>query len=115
MKSVDSRSATFMTVRGSFPVKATLNASPRTTVTWMALRICLDDVLHDPHAALLLVQVEVLDDALEARAAEDLLLDRRQPVVELGRDLRADEALGHPRRNHQNQRLGLVKVRQTRT
>ena len=41
----------------------------------------LDDVLHDPVDALLSVQVEVVDRALQARAAQDLVADGRKPIL----------------------------------
>ena len=42
----------------------------------------LDDVLHDHRAALLFVEIQVLDDALESRPALNLLADRLKPGIE---------------------------------
>ena len=72
----------------------------------------LDDVFHDPGLALLLVQVEILDDALEPRAAQNLLADRLQPIFDARRDRRPDVALGHLLRHHEDDGLRPVPVRQ---
>ena len=58
------------------------------------------------------IQVEVGDDLLEPRAAEDLLADRLQPILDARGHRRPDVALGHALRHDQDQRLGAVEVRQ---
>ena len=44
----------------------------------------LDNLLHDVGPTLDGVQVEVADDALESRAAQDLLSDRLHPLLDAG-------------------------------
>jgi len=56
------------------------------------------------------VQIEVLDDPLQARAAENLLSDRLQPILDSRRHGGPDVALGHPLRHDQNQRVGAKDV-----
>ena len=67
----------------------------------------LDDVFHDRGAALVGVEIEILNDPFEPRAAQDLLRDRLQPILDARGHRRAHVALGHALRDHQDQRLGV--------
>ena len=72
----------------------------------------LDHVFHDRGLARLRVEIEVLNDALETRAAQDLLLNRLQAVLDPGRDRRLHVALRNPLRHDQNQRVRPIQIRQ---
>ena len=74
----------------------------------------LDDVFHDRGTPLFAVQIEVLDDAFEARAAENLLADRLQTILDARRDRRLHVGLGHALGHDQDQRLRPELVRQLR-
>jgi hypothetical protein len=58
------------------------------------------------------IQVEVRDDLLEARAAENLLADRLQAILDARRHRRLDVTLRHALRHHEDQALRTVQVRQ---
>ena len=68
----------------------------------------LDDVFHDRGATLVGVEVEILDDPFEPRAAEDLLGDRLQPILDARGHRRAHVALRHALRHDQDQGLGVI-------
>ena len=53
-----------------------------------------DHVLHDQAFPLALVEVELLDDPLEARAAQNLLADHVQSLPKFGGHRRLDEFSG---------------------
>ena len=53
-----------------------------------------------------------MDDPLEARAAQNLLADGRQAILDARRDGRPDVALRHPLRNDEDQRLRAVALRE---
>ena len=70
----------------------------------------LDDVLHDASAAEVLIQVKVLNDALQPRAAENLLADRLKPILDPGRHRRSHVTLGHALWHQHNEGLGFVPI-----
>jgi hypothetical protein len=72
----------------------------------------LDHVLHDEIAPLVLVEVELLDDAFEPGPAEDLLADHLQPVVDLRGHRRTHVVFGHALRDDENERRGPVPIGQ---
>ena len=72
----------------------------------------LDDVFHDADLALALVQVEVLDDALEARAAQNLLADRLETVLDSRRHGRPHVGFGHLLGHDEDDGLRTISVRQ---
>jgi hypothetical protein len=72
----------------------------------------LDDVLHDSGLALLGVQIEVPDDTLETRAAQNLLDQGLEAIFDSRRDRRTDVALRNALRYDENHRLGAILVGQ---
>ena len=72
----------------------------------------LDEVFHDDRLALVRVEVELLDDSLESRPAQDLLTDHLQAILELCRHRRLDVILRDALRHYQDQCLGAIHIRQ---
>jgi hypothetical protein len=70
----------------------------------------LHDVLHHFRPAQALVEPEVGDDALEPRAAQNLLVDRRQPLLDRRRHRRLHVRVGHALRHDHDQRFRPVLV-----
>jgi len=62
----------------------------------------LHDVFHDAGPALFRVEVELLDDPLEPRAAHDLLRQRLQPILDARRHGRPHVCFRHALRYDEN-------------
>ena len=71
-----------------------------------------DERLHRHRRALLRIQIEVDDRPFEPIAAEDLLPQRGQPILDAARHGRAHVAFRHPLRNDQDRRFRAVLIRQ---
>ena len=122
MKSDASRSVTRIAVRGSVAGVADAERRRRSVSPVRRARRLhgdvarphpIDDVLHDRGLALLGIQVELANDLLQPRAVQDLLVERRQPILEPGADGRLDVVLGNLLRHDQHQRLGAIAIGQT--
>ena len=72
----------------------------------------LDDVLHDVGLTAIGVQIEILNDALQTRAAQNLLANRLHSFFDARGNRRAHVILGNPLRDHEDQRFRPIEVRQ---
>ena len=73
----------------------------------------LDHVLHQMRFAFRRIEVEFTDDLLEARAAQDLLIERGQAVLEPHSHGRLHVGLGNLLRHDEDERLGAKPVWQS--
>ena len=80
MKNDASRSVTRIAVRGLAGGEADAKGVALHDLDVDVLPHPLDDVLHEVGLRAIGVQVEVLDDALQPRPAENLLADRLEPI-----------------------------------
>ena len=71
----------------------------------------LDDILHDPPRSLGLVQIHLLDDPFQPGAAENLIGERRKPLLDRLVHRRLYVVVRHLLRDDHDQRLGAISFR----